>query len=728
MLTESSSQLAPRAVSAPETREVHPYLPPSAILRVRRARTVAGRSTFTPYVPPQRTAMSTQTRLEEWPRLSILKMALFLLGLGLIGVGIFVARGNYRFPWMPGSMNQIFSPYLNNWLDIFVGLPVSLLGAVLSAAVVRRGLPDKLANLPLPVPALRREFLALAALVGAVICNAALYWHLIAHRYTHQDILIFFAGLVLAIFAVHRLDSDRERGSESLFERVDVLAAVGLGALSAAANSIDLVKWNFSSWGDEGAFFGAAKVIASGSQDWSFFDLTHVYGSHPALDSLYQALGLRLFGVNVVGWRLSEVLVVAVSTVLLYFAAVAMLGRIQAVAACLVFGTSHYLMAFTRLAYNNLHVVFYGALLLLVLALAWRTQRVVFVFLTGVVAGFCLYTFAIAVFLGPVLALLLLGIFIRRPAWKMLLAGGVMLAGFAVVVVPALLTTSPGELLSLAAANSYADLYKNNPNPIALIGLIDSTVVFWVNNQWRGHYVGGPLLDMVSGFLGMLGLAIAILRINRRAERLLLIWFVLCLVLIAYTRQGAEAHATRLMLLMPAAALLAGIGAYALFKVLRAGVHLSGRRSAVLVALLLASIPPLNVYQLVVDRAPLEGDNWIAMLSKALEENPGYAVIQVGATARGDANLDAWLDQYPWLYGRLQYVGLEQLGEPKPMGPSGKLPVYAVASHDENLVPQVRSKLPAGYQLVIDTDPRSPNKQWLFKPPADGRAIAPAGN
>src|SRR5204862_6815655 len=109
---------------------------------------------------------------------------------------------------------------------------------------------------------------------------------------------------------------------------------------------------------------------------------------------------------------------------------------------------------------------------------------------------------------------------------------------------------------------------------IFVIGMGDSTLSFWVNNQWRNHFVGGPLVDTVTGVLLAAGLFIALFRINRRVERLIFLWFAGAIALIGLTRFGAEAHLTRLHLAVPAAGLMVGLSVSAVDGLLRGALRL----------------------------------------------------------------------------------------------------------------------------------------------------------
>jgi hypothetical protein len=98
--------------------------------------------------------------------------------------------------------------------------------------------------------------------------------------------------------------------------------------------------------------------------------------------------------------------------------------------------SSHYLIAFRRIGYNNTHPLAFSFLAMLMLVFSWRTQRVVFVYATGVATGCCLYAFQVALLTWPTALVALIIIFLRRPRWQMALAGAAMWMWSSSAIVP----------------------------------------------------------------------------------------------------------------------------------------------------------------------------------------------------------------------------------------------------------------------------------------------------
>lgn len=649
---------------------------------------------------------------------------LFLVGLIITGAGTALVRGGVEAPWLPEFLRTLPRDYLERHDTLVAGGLIMLVGALLSgfAALRLRVLPDGLGGLPLPVPRWRRDPLAFGAGLVGLGLFAFLCFRQAGHLYQHTDIALFFAALALVAFAVDRLDRPR-RASTVRFGIIDALAAITVGALTALAGSIELARWDFSWIGDELAFFGKAAEIAQGG-GWNFFSLSGVYETHPVLDSVLQASVMKMAGVNVFGWRLSEVLLVAICAACVYLLGVALFGRLQGAVAGIIVGSSHYLMAFSRIGYNNVHAVFYSTLVMLMLALAWRTQRAVFVFLTGVAMGFCLYTFQSAVLTWPITAVILLLVFARRPSWSMVLAGVIMVAGFLMVVTPALLTTPLSHIIDVAVQNSRREDALTNPGLVARAGLVDSVIILWWNGKWLNHFVSGPLFDFVSGSLLAAGLVAALLGIQRRAERLVVLWFLIGLVLIGISNYVVAPSITRLLYIVPPAALLGGLAAGALRSVLRVHLGVPTRAAVLLLLLLVVPLPFLNLYQLLVVGPSVLQANSQTLILRAIQENPQRVIVEVGPT--GTAFVPEILQTQPWLLSRYRHTTLEDMESPAREGLADKLPVYVVAVENDKESSEVAARLPANYKVVNWSDGINAAKLRLFVPVSE--TVAEAGD
>ena len=565
---------------------------------------------------------------------------------------------------------------------------------------------QKTASMILPVFRLRRDLLALGAITIGVSCLTALYWQLASARSNRWSIALFVGGLFLLGLAVHRLDTHTASRS-SRVTRYDCLGAFGLAIVSGALNCIDLTDWKFAFIGDEYAFFDAARAYAQGHR-LEAFTLHHVYNTMPSLDSIYQGMIMRLIGqINVWGWRFSEVVVLSVSVVLVYLLGVVLFGHVAGIAAGAVIGFSNYLMAFAHIGYNNNHAVPASALVMLMVALAWRTQRMVYVYLVGVTMGLCLYTIMLAMVVWiPVAVLLLVG-FIRKPNWAQVVSVSLVVVAFVIVVVPGLLTTPISDVIEGAIQSSHREGALTHPWSCTWNAFYQSLIFLWSNPYWRYHYMGGAAVDAVTGIFLALGICVAFLRVTRESEGMLAVWFWTGLAVIAMTSYLPQPPITRLLFLMPPIALFVAL---AVERIESLSPPVVARIALMLV--ILVETPYLNMRQLLVDSPRLVGLSRQAMAMKAVQEHPENTIIEVGMEREN--NTAAMMNGYPWLSSRYRFVTVNEVGSPSAEGREPHLPIYMVDQDNRDLVRQVAGKLTGSYRIITDRDPARYRSTTLF--------------
>jgi 4-amino-4-deoxy-L-arabinose transferase-like glycosyltransferase len=642
---------------------------------------------------------------------SPMRSALFFFGVAVIVAGLWIIRSSGLVDFrLPGGLEELHQ-YVRTYREVVVGGGVLLLGSLIAAFAILDQLPDKLAGKSLTFVR-RWKFRRGAPILVVGLGFYAIVLGLVLSKGTSPLIFVLFlVSLALISVAIRRGDSSLPCPRLG-FEKIDAVIVPALVVLIISVNLIELTHWRFSFIGDEGAFFILANEISRGD-DRSLFDLAGgVYGMHPVLDSAYLSLFLKVFGADIVVWRVAEILVLAASAVLIYALVLVLFGRIPAMVATVILGTNHYLMAFARIGYNNLHAVFYLLLVMLFLVLAWRSERAVFVFLTGIAMGFCIYTFAVALYIWPIVAVLVGIRFLRRPTVREFAAIGLMFAGFFLVVTPGLLTTPPQYFVDLAVDHGHREMAAEDPFNVARISLVRSFLVFWVNPQWFDHYIGGPLLDPITCVLVSIGAALGFLRIRNGAARVGLFWFVFGLLLIAVTNYAINPFFTRLLILVPACALFAAMGVLGLGNALR-GLRLSGGSTMVVVLVMTAAITVLNLQQLIVKSPQVSRLNPQIITVKALQENPGQVVIEVGE--KRDPNLFHAVSFYPWLRDFYRFSTMEELElPPTSTGPDDRLPIYLV--RDRSLLHQLERKLPPSYVGRTDIGPKGYPQIWLLKP------------
>jgi len=677
----------------------------------------ANRPIDSPRTAPGSHALGARMKLEVNPvdslrRLSRLRAAVFLVGTAAVGVGLWLARSKGNADHPVGQSNEALENY---YLEIAPAAGIVLLGALIAAIAASGMLPDRLAGRSLAFVRPWGCRRSRQALVAGLTSYAAVLSFVLLKDNSPLVFLLFMASLALLSVAIHRADSSRS-GHGLGFRKVDAVILPILAVLILALNLVELTHWKFSSVGDEWVFFQLAKHLAE-EGGRSLFDLVGVYETHPVLDSAYQALFLKVFGANIVAWRLAEIFALVVSALLIYALVLILFGRVPAIVAATILGCNHLLMAFARIGYNNLHCVFWALLVLLFLVLAWLTGRALFVFLTGTAMGFCIYSFAVAFLVWPLVAVLVAIKFLRRPTMRELAAVALMFVGFLLVITPGLLTTPPQHVFDMAVHQSQREAAAEDPALVAQMTLVRSSLVFWVNPTWFKHHVGGPLLDVVTGILFSIGCAIGLLHIRNGAARVAFFWFVMGLLILALTNYVPRPLFTRLLFLIPACAILASMGAFCLEAAFK-GLRVPSRLTTGAILGLTAFIPILNLNQLLVKSPRVVSIDQHTITMKAIHENPDQVIIEVGQEPNVERS--EMVRASPGLQENYEFFTVDDLLlPPSPMGMADTMPIYLL--HEHSLYERLREKLPPTYVVETDAGVNGNPKIWLFKATKEAR-------
>ena len=345
-------------------------------------------------------------------------------------------------------------------------------------------------------------------------------------------------------------------------DRYDVGIVLALLAGYIGLNGHDLRDWRYAFIGDEWGFYEVASGIARGHAV-DLFNQAGVYGIHPLAGSAYQALVMRLLGVNVTGWRMSSILSAALPLCALYPLAKAMGGRLFAVAASAIYASSALLWAFSHIGYNA-----NDPLLAMVpaAALAYfglRDGRSGYLFAAGALAGAGWYTLYTGRLMIVVLVLVVLSEW--RRGRRFLTTALIQVAGgFALVVLPLLVDNGGETFRAMFPLVSFSGARTTQAAPDLLAGnAVRAVYEFFYATGYaiqHLHYYSGSLFDPLSA----IGLAIGfVLALRLRCvlwARLTLIWFGVVVSLttpLYYVPQVAD---TRVQVAIPPAALLAALG------------------------------------------------------------------------------------------------------------------------------------------------------------------------
>lgn len=466
--------------------------------------------------------------------------------------------------------------FFRSWVGLLpgaaaVGIATTVAGSFLIALVI--GLPPSPAASCAPGPA-RLPDLAAARwprlLFFLAACSAALAAVLLAQpRPGAAAVAAWLLGPAAALAGAVLVD--RQRGTRlgnplPTWWEWPALALITTASLVITAH--DLGHWRWSGTLDEAYFFVAAKALAEGRRVVSPFSEAGVFGFHPVLSSYYQALFMRLFGMDVFGWRLSSAAALAAAVPFTYLLARALASRRAGLCAAALFGTAQLAVGYAHFGYNNAQVFPLVTAPLAVCAWSLARRSAAGYFLTGGLVGLGFFTYFTARMSLALVPLLVWGLGGVRRLWEDRAGRRLLVAGFLMTALPTLLRLDQtlDQMLYLTGITGQRRVAEATL-PDLMAWLVDA--VRWkVAAQWllsifhgvwseRGQFQWPPVVDPVTMTLAAVGLWLGARALVRRGRDFLLPAYLLCAFGVGALSPYAQPALTRLLLLAPFTSILA---------------------------------------------------------------------------------------------------------------------------------------------------------------------------
>ncbi len=440
---------------------------------------------------------------------------------------------------------------------------------------------------------------AVGILIGA-LALAALFIPLgagAASGYTLLPWIVALAAFASPLFP--RMTSAAASSNAWLREHYkDILIVLALMGLFIALIIYDLEDWYYSIIGDEFSFYEHAKRIAEEGITHPFSQ-EGVFGKHPVMSSFYQAIVMRVFGVDYWGWTFSETLNAALTIPGIYLLGHIFGGRKAAVISAALFCFCHYIFAFSHTGYNNLSPLPVSVWSLALFILGWRKENPLLLYTAGIVAGLGFYTLYAGRAMLPIILLFALASGSPRKLPALL----PLAFGFALTVAPTFVVDQEGVFTRMfgQVVGGYSEAVSGDTSD-RILSNIEINLIAFNYSSTALSYVYGPLFDPVSAVLATLGIAFALGHIREPSMRLLLIWFGVAIFITGVLSPYVLTAVTRMMFVVPPMVLLAGTMASRVSDIIQAraerrGFSFARHATQVIFALMLALVLILNLWQ-----------------------------------------------------------------------------------------------------------------------------------
>ena len=484
--------------------------------------------------------------------------------------------GVYWPYFLPVGLLAIVAAQLMFNLGPGQGLPVSGVFAVLAgigavaqwtALIGKSRIPDH-PVINVSGPALAQPFSGLrdAGLVIGSVTLVILLYRVLSGAGTVLDIALWL--MTIAAFAAMFVPGEyRNRYGTALASLPARLLAMAKArwrgylpllaiiVIYCALTMPNLTAWRYASVGDEYVFYEhATRALVFGSDQP--FSQNGVYGNNPEFNTIYKAALMRVFGEDHFGWKMTGVVSMALSIAGIYALGGLFGGRAAAVGAAGLFAASHYLLGLLHGGYNHLDALPVTIWALTAFVAGLRGKNPLLLFLAGALVGLGFYFHYAARITGPIM--LLTGLLAVRPREYLRLWP--VIPGFMLMIWPTLLLAQEEILTKMLAetAGGYAEEVAG-PTGARLLSNLKTNLPAIFYNETSHTYVGGPLLDPVTGTLAAVGVGLAIGTLGRLSSRLCLLWMVIAFAATGLLSPYPATAITRLFPIIAPLALLAGL-------------------------------------------------------------------------------------------------------------------------------------------------------------------------
>jgi len=226
---------------------------------------------------------------------------------------------------------------------------------------------------------------------------------------------------------------------------------------------------------------------------------------------------------------------------------------------------------------------------------------------------------------------------------------------------------------------------------------------------------------VVTGVCLICGIGVAIAAWRRRSYRVVLLWLGLGFLLIALSSHAPAPTFTRLFYVLPPAVLLAGLGLWSTVRMIHERWRLPEAMRLIPVAVVLATIPWLNLHQILVDSPPKLQQNWPILVVRALQEHPTWRFVHV-VGPQEDFIIEQVMSWYPWMNSRYVQV-VDSKFNPAEYSYSSRLTTVFMTGGDQGRLAWLSERLAGASWASEVSDPNVGLQLWLLMPGSARSAI-----
>lgn len=332
------------------------------------------------------------------------------------------------------------------------------------------------------------------------------------------------------------------------FNVISVLILYGF-----SLHSIGIMHFHYTVVGDEYAFLRSAYEISNNYKISeilnNLFAGTFVYESHPFFSSFIQSLFLKLFGYSNYSWRISSISMVIFASIFFYKSFKEFKSKKFAQIFAFLLITSHYLISFSKIGYNNTQAIFTLSLTIFSLSLLNKKTSYRNLVFVGFASALNFYVYPVALY-SSIIPILYLLIFdygkLKIIAMKFLYIYSSML----LFISP--LLNQPKYWLSKIPGTFLFNPDTHSNTTTTIIHFLDNfmqSALSFIYILDDSHFVSISYTDIFVGFFVILGISYALYR-RSKFNLLTITIFLFFLFFIGATHDRPYPSVTRMHMVL----------------------------------------------------------------------------------------------------------------------------------------------------------------------------------
>ncbi len=381
---------------------------------------------------------------------------------------------------------------------------------------------------------------------------------------------LWVASMVAFVSAVWQTEVSQSfrtvvtQSTKSPFKRIMVMTPIIWIGWAMRLVQLETLPTFHGDEGEMGTF--ALGVMANNAPPMTGVGWLH----HPALFHYLQAPFISVFDRTAFALRYPSVLVSILCIPLIFIISRRLFGPVASWSAAWLMAVSHLIVHWSRIGLNNIYSVFAIILCVYCLVHAKKDRNLAYA-LTGIVIGVAQYLYFGSRMIPILFGVLLLILLVRKTtSWRqvMMLTIGVLISMAPILTFyalePVTMSSRSNSVFVLSEENTRHTLGDSSAElPKDLLRLaqvqFQRNIGYFVNHGDRSTFYGHliPGLDKITAILFWIGLGLAIARIKRFPEQMLLLWFAIGVGLGGMLTKDAP-NAPRLLIVFPAAFLMIG--------------------------------------------------------------------------------------------------------------------------------------------------------------------------